>query len=380
MSDIQSQTDVFFVRREMAQAEPPPMRVHGIIPWMRTNLFSSPTNTVLTIVGAVIAWMVIVPFVQWSLINAVWDAPTRDACAANTGGACWAFVKANLGQFIYGRYPDPERWRVNTFFVLLAAGIIPMAIPSVPFKRFNLLYVFILFPIVAGVLLYGGVLGLPLVETAVWGGLFLTLVVSYVGMALSLPFGIILALGRRSNMPAVRVVCVFFIELCRGVPLITVLFMAGILLPLFFPTGVSFDKLLRALLGVALFASAYMAEVIRGGLQAVPKGQYEGAKALGLGYWAMTRLIVLPQAIKIVIPGIVNTFIGLFKDTSLVYIISIFELLSTVRNSFTNPEWATSTTPASGLLFAAVVFWIFCFGMSQYSQFIERRLNTGHRR
>jgi len=380
MSDIQSQTDVFFVRREMAQAEPPPMRVHGIIPWMRTNLFSSPTNTVLTIVGAVIAWMVIVPFVQWSLINAVWDAPTRDACAANTGGACWAFVKANLGQFIYGRYPDPERWRVNTFFVLLAAGIIPMAIPSVPFKRFNLLYVFILFPIVAGVLLYGGVFGLPLVETAVWGGLFLTLVVSYVGMALSLPFGIILALGRRSTMPAVRVVCVFFIELCRGVPLITVLFMAGILLPLFFPTGVSFDKLLRALLGVALFASAYMAEVIRGGLQAVPKGQYEGAKALGLGYWAMTRLIVLPQAIKIVIPGIVNTFIGLFKDTSLVYIISIFELLSTVRNSFTNPEWATSTTPASGLLFAAVVFWIFCFGMSQYSQFIERRLNTGHRR
>ena len=380
MSDIQSQSDVFFVRHDLAQAEPPPMRVHGIIPWMRTNLFSTPVNSVLTIIGAIIALMVIVPFLRWSLFNAVWDAPTRDACAANTGGACWAFVKANLGQFIYGRYPDPERWRVNAFFVLLAAGIIPMAIPSVPFKRFNLLYVFILFPIVAGVVLYGGVLGLPLVETAVWGGLFLTLVVSYVGMALSLPFGIILALGRRSAMPAVRVVCVFFIELGRGVPLITVLFMAGILLPLFFPTGVSFDKLIRALLGVALFASAYMAEVIRGGLQAVPKGQFEGAKALGLGYWAMTRLIVLPQAIKIVIPGIVNTFIGLFKDTSLVYIISIFELLSTVRNSFTNPEWATSTTPASGLLFAAVVFWIFCFGMSQYSQFIERRLNTGHRR
>jgi len=380
MSDIQSQSDVFFVRREMAPAEPPPVRVHGIVPWMRANLFSTPLNSVLTIFGAIIAWLVIVPLIKWSLIDAVWDAPGREACAANTGGACWAFVKANLGQFIYGRYPDPERWRVNVFFVLLAAGIVPMAIPSVPFKRFNLLYVFILFPLVSGVVLYGGIFGLPLVETAVWGGLFLTLVVSYVGMALSLPFGIILALGRRSAMPAVRVVCVFFIELCRGVPLITVLFMAGILLPLFFPTGVSFDKLLRALLGVALFASAYMAEVIRGGLQAVPKGQYEGAKALGLNYWAMTRLIVLPQAIKIVIPGIVNTFIGLFKDTSLVYIISIFELLSTVRNSFTNPAWATSTTPASGLLFAAVVFWIFCFGMSQYSQFIERRLNTGHRR
>jgi general L-amino acid transport system permease protein len=199
-------------------------------------------------------------------------------------------------------------------------------------------------------------------------------------MAMSLPLGILMALGRRSTMPAVRAICVFFIEVCRGVPLITVLFMAGILLPLFLPDGVNFDKLIRALLGVAIFASAYMAEVIRGGLQAVPKGQYEGAKALGLGYWQMMRLIVLPQAIKIVIPGIVNTFIGLFKDTSLVYIISIFELLYTVRNSFTDPTWATSTTPASGLAFAAAVFWIFCFCMSQYSQFTERRLNTGHKR
>ena len=276
--------------------------------------------------------------------------------------------------------PIPERWRVNLFFVLLAAGIIPMAIPSAPFKRFNLLYLFIIFPVVSGVLLVGGMLGLPLVETAVWGGLFLTLVVSYVGMAMSLPLGIVLALGRRSKMPAGAVVCVFFIEVCRGVPLITVLFMAGILLPLFLPTGVNFDKLLRALLGLSLFASAYMAEVIRGGLQAIPKGQYEGAKALGLNYWQMMRLIVLPQAITIVIPGIVNTFIGLFKDTSLVYIISIFELLYTVRNSFTDPVWATSTTPASGLVFAAVVFWIFCFGMSRYSKFTEDRLRVGYKR
>jgi len=380
MTDMQSQGDLFFVRQEMAEAAPPPMRTHGVIPWMRANLFSSVGNSILSIIAIAIAIWVLVPLIQFTLINAVWDAPTREACAAQPDGACWAFVKTNFGQFIYGRYPDPERWRVNLFFVLMAAGVVPLAIPSVPFKAFNLLYVFILFPVVSAILLTGGVLGLPHVETAVWGGLFLTLVVSYVGMAMSLPFGIILALGRRSAMPAVRVVCVFFIELCRGVPLITVLFMAGILLPLFFPTGVNFDKLVRALLGVALFASAYMAEVIRGGLQAVPKGQYEGAKALGLGYWQMMRLIVLPQAIKIVIPGIVNTFIGLFKDTSLVYIISIFELLSTVRNSFSDPTWAASTTPASGLLFAAVVFWIFCFGMSQYSQFIERRLNTGHKR
>ena len=379
MTDMQSQDDVYFVRREMVQASPPPIRVHGIGPWLRTNLFSSIGNSILTIIGIILALLVIVPLVQWAFINAVWDAPTRDACAAQTQGACWAFVKANFGQFVYGRYPDPERWRVNLFFVLMAIGIVPMAIPSAPFKRLNLLYIFIIFPLVAVFLLYGG-LGLPVVETALWGGLSLTLVVSYVGMAMSLPLGILMALGRRSQMPAVRAICVFFIEVCRGVPLITVLFMAGILLPLFLPDGVNFDKLIRALLGVALFASAYMAEVIRGGLQAVPKGQYEGAKALGLNYWNMMRLIVLPQAIKIVIPGIVNTFIGLFKDTSLVYIISIFELLYTVRNSFTDPTWATSTTPASGLAFAAAVFWIFCFGMSQYSQFTERRLNTGHKR
>ncbi|HEX4297280.1 MAG TPA: amino acid ABC transporter permease, partial [Devosia sp.] len=352
----------------------------GIWPWMRTNLFGSVSDTILTIVGVAIALSVLVPLVNWALINATWDAPTRDACAANTAGACWAFVRANFGQFIYGRYPDPERWRVNVFFVLMAAGIIPLAIPSAPFKPFNLLYIFIIFPVVSGVLLLGGVFGLPQVETALWGGLFLTLVVSYVGMAMSLPLGVLLALGRRSTMPAIRYVCVLFIELCRGVPLITVLFMAGILLPLFLPTGVNFDKLLRALLGLSLFASAYMAEVIRGGLQAVPRGQYEGAKALGLGYWHMTRLIVLPQAITIVIPGIVNTFIGLFKDTSLVYIISIFELLYTVRNSFSDPTWSTSTTPASGLAFAAAVFWIFCFSMSRYSQFVETRMRAGYRR
>jgi general L-amino acid transport system permease protein len=346
---------------------------------MRTNLFGSVGDTILTVIGAIIALWILVPAVEWTLINAVWGG-TRDACAAQTNGACWAFVKANFGQYIYGRYPDPERWRVNLFFLLMAAGIIPLAIPSAPYKGLNLLYLYIVFPVISGFLLVGGILGLPEVETPVWGGLFLTLVVSYVGMAMSLPLGIILALGRRSKMPAVQVVCVFFIEFCRGVPLITVLFMAGILLPLFLPTGVNFDKLLRALLGLSFFAAAYMAEVVRGGLQAIPKGQFEGAKSLGLGYWTMMRLIILPQAITIVIPGIVNTFIGLFKDTSLVYIISIFELLYTVRNSFSDPTWAASTVPTSGLVFAAAVFWIFCFGMSRYSKFTEDRLRVGYKR
>lgn len=380
MTDMQSQGDVSFVRQEILKASPPPMRVHGVWPWMRANLFGSVGDTILTIVGLVVAVSVIWPSLQWAIFNATWAGETRDGCAANPNGACWSFVRANFGQFIYGRYPDPERWRVNVFFVLMAATIVPLAIPSAPFKRFNLLAALIIFPVVSGFLLVGGAFGLPVVETALWGGLFLTLVVSYVGMAMSLPLGIILALGRRSKMPIVQWVCVFFIEVCRGVPLITVLFMAGILLPLFLPEGVNFDKLLRALIGLSLFAAAYMAEVIRGGLQAIPKGQYEGAKSLGLNYWTMMRLIILPQAITIVIPGIVNTFIGLFKDTSLVYIISIFELLYTVRNSFSNPTWATSTTPASGLVFAAIVFWIFCFGMSRYSKFTEDRLRVGYKR
>jgi general L-amino acid transport system permease protein len=312
--------------------------------------------------------------------NAAWTGSDREACVAHGAGACWAYIKANIGQYIYGRYPDSERWRVDLFFVFVAAGLIPMAIPSAPFKRLNLLYLAIGLPVISGLILVGGFPGVREVETALWGGLMLTIVVALVGMIVSLPFGVLLALGRRSRMPAVRVLSVIFIEFWRGVPLITVLFMASVMLPLFLPPGVNFNKLLRALVGVALFASAYMAEVVRGGLQAVPKGQYEGAMALGLGYWKMMRLIVLPQALKIVIPGIVNTFIGLFKDTSLVYIIGLFELLGTVRQSFANPEWASSQTPATGLVFAAIVFWIFCFGMSRYSQSMERRLHTGHKR
>ena len=207
-----------------------------------------------------------------------------------------------------------------------------------------------------------------------------TLVLSFVGIAVSLPLGVILALGRRSKMPVVKLISVIFIETVRGVPLVTVLFMASVMLPLFLPAGVTFDKLLRALVGVALFASAYMAEVVRGGLQAIPKGQYEGADSLGLGYWQKMGLIVLPQALKLVIPGIVNTFIGLFKDTSLVYIIGMFDLLGIVRQNFSDAAWASPQTPISGLVFAGFVFWIFCFGMSRYSIYMERRLDTGHRK
>ncbi|MDB5560854.1 MAG: amino acid transporter permease [Hyphomicrobiales bacterium] len=379
MSDMQSQTDLAFVRDKITPQERPPVSTAGPIAWVRKNLFASVGDTVMTLLALAIIAMLVPPLFRWAFLDAQWQGADREACLTHGAGACWAFVKANFGQFIYGRYPEGERWRIDIFFILLVAGLVPMAIPSAPFKRLNLLYIVVIFPIVSTLLLIGGVLGLTEVDTPLWGGLMLTIVVSIVGMVVSLPFGILLALGRRSQMPGVRVLSIAFIEFWRGVPLITVLFMASVMLPLFLPPGVNFDKLLRALIGVALFASAYMAEVVRGGLQAVPKGQYEGAMALGLSFWQMMRLIILPQALKIVIPGIVNTFIGLFKDTSLVYIIGLFELLGIVRQSFADPNWATSQTPATGLVFAAVVFWVFCFGMSQYSLYTERRLRAGRR-
>jgi general L-amino acid transport system permease protein len=263
--------------------------------------------------------------------------------------------------------------------ILFIALLVPMLIPSAPRKTLNAILLFLVLPVVSFFLLYGG-FGLQIVETPLWGGLMVTLILSFFGIVVSLPIGILLALGRRSRMPVIRLACIIFIEFIRGIPLISVLFMASVMLPLFLPTGWTVDKLLRALIGVSIFASAYMAEVIRGGLQAIPKGQFEGADSLGLGYWQKMRLIILPQAIKLVIPSIVNTFIGLFKDTSLVSIISMYDLLGIVRQNFTDANWASPVTPLTGLVFAGFVFWLFCFGMSRYSGFMERHLDTGHKR
>jgi general L-amino acid transport system permease protein len=289
-------------------------------------------------------------------------------------------VTAKFAQFMYGRYPEPERWRVDLVYILALAGLVPLMIPRVPGKFWNAVYVFAIFPVLAFFLLVGGVLGLPHVGTELWGGLLVTLVVASVGIAGSLPIGVLLALGRRSKMPVVRWVSIGFIEFVRGVPLITVLFMASVMLPLFLPPGMTFDKLLRALIGVALFSAAYMAEVIRGGLQAIPRGQFEAAEALGLSYPQRMGLIVLPQALKLVIPGIVNTFIGLFKDTSLVLIIGLFDLLGIVQLNNADSKWFSPTTAMTGYVFAGFIFWLFCFFMSRYSQMIERRLATGHER
>ncbi|MFK3968884.1 amino acid ABC transporter permease [Ensifer adhaerens] len=376
------------VRASMVEAAPAPVLEGGIAFWLRNNLFATPKDTALTIISLlVLAWLV-PPALQWLFIDAAWMGDGRGVCATvaqggsqpdGWSGACWAFVHAKFSQFLFGRYPMDERWRAELVGIFFVVFLVPMLMPKVPYKRVNAILLLVVLPSTATILLPGGWFGLTYVETSLWGGLMVTLALSFVGIAVSLPLGILLALGRRSEMPVIKMLCTAFIELVRGIPLITVLFMASVMLPLFLPQGVTFDKFLRALIGVSLFASAYIAEVVRGGLQAIPKGQYEGADSLGLSFWQKMNLIVLPQALKLVIPGIVNTFIGLFKDTSLVSIIGMFDLLGIVRLNFSDANWATAVTPVSGLIFAGFVFWFFCFGMSRYSGFMERVLDKSQR-
>ncbi len=353
---------------------PPPVTSVGVPGWLRRNLFSSWPNALLTAVALYLLYITVVPFVNWAIIDADWRGDSRASCSGT--GACWVFIRVRFEQFMYGFYPDAEQWRVNTAAVLGVLLLAPLFIRSVPKKSWLLGFVLVGYPLIAHLLLSGGRFGLPQVETGLWGGLLLTLVLSAVGIVAALPLGILLALGRRSKMPAVRICCVAFIELWRGVPLITVLFMASVMLPLFLPEGVSVDKLLRAMIGIVLFQSAYMAEVVRGGLQAIPQGQYEAAEALGLGYWKTMGLVILPQALKLVIPGIVNTFIALFKDTTLVLIIGLFDLLAVIQAAYNDPNWLGYAI--EGHVFAALVYWLFCFGMSRYSQALEKQLHTGH--
>jgi general L-amino acid transport system permease protein len=381
--------DVSWVRTEMALAEAAPRSEAGIGAWIRKNLFATPVDSVLTVLALLFVAWALPQILGWTIFNAQWTGADRTACLtvdqggalpSGWSGACWAFVSAKFPQFMFGRYPVDERWRVILTGIIFVALLAPLLIPSAPYKRLNAILFFAVFPFVCFFLLVGGFFGLRYVETSEWGGLLVTLVLSYVGIVVSLPLGVLLALGRRSKMPAIKMLSVIFIETVRGVPLVTVLFMASFMLPLFVPPGVTFDKFLRALIGVALFAAAYMAEVVRGGLQAIPKGQYEGADSLGLGYWQKMGLIIMPQALTLVIPGIVNTFIGMFKDTTLVLIISMFDLLGIVKQNLSDANWATPQTAKTGLVFAAIVFWLFCFGMSRYSIYMERRLDTGHRR
>jgi general L-amino acid transport system permease protein len=502
-------TETGFVRQELVPERPAPVKTTGFIGFLRSRLFNSPTNILLTITGVLLLWFTVVPAVKFLLVDAVWHGTDRNACLAeNAGhvvGACWPFVEAKFSQFIYGFYPEPERWRVNLTFVLAALLLLPLLIPRLPAKGLSAGLFFIAFPVVAFFLLHGGgpggfgvswtagllsgfaesigdagrklvgvgegaalsgallvglgklvVLlgtaisiliwplswlrdqiqslanpvwadfavtmaivstllfilnggistgwrsllislatfactgvviaamgldrgGLPIVDTRLWGGLLVTLVVSVTGIVASMPIGIALALGRRSTIPLIRIFSIAFIEFWRGVPLITVLFFATYMLPLFVPTGFTIDGLVRVLIGIALFAGAYNAEVVRGGLQAIPRGQGEAASAVGLSWWKTTALIVMPQALRHVIPGLVNSFISLFKDTSLVSIVALFDLLGQLRASFADPVWATPTTLFTGFAFTGLVYFVFCFGMSRYSLFVEHRLNVNQR-
>jgi general L-amino acid transport system permease protein len=372
-----------FVSQQLIAPLEPPRAAVGLPAVFRQRLFGSVLNTVLTLLGALLIVFLVWPAIRFLLIDAVWDGASRVDClpetVGRTVGACWPFVEKKFDQFMYGFYPASEHWRVNLTYVLAAALLVPLLIPSIPYKTANALLFFGVFPVVAFFLLVGDIFGLPHVETRLWGGLLVTLIISFTGIIGSLPLGILLALGRRSDLPVIRMFCIGFIEFWRGVPLITVLFFATYMLPLFLPPGWAIDALLRVLVGVVLFAAAYMAEVVRGGLQAIPRGQYEAASALGLGYWRMNGLIILPQALRLVIPGMVNSFLALFKDTTLVLIVAIFDLLGQVRAAFSDPSWATPSTLFTGFAFAGMIYFMISLAISRYALFVERRLNTDAR-
>lgn len=374
-----------FVRQSTLEQQPPPASMSGAVGWLRENLLSTPFNVVMTILIVLLALWIIPGLLNFLLIDAVWTGADRDACREIVQnrpiGACWPFAWERLAYFTYGSYPIAERWRVDVFFAMLAVGVFWLLWLKAPRRDLAAYYCFVVLPIVSYILLHGfEAIGLPVVDTVLWGGVLVTIVVSAVGIVVSLPIGILLALGRRSDMPTVKLFSVLFIEFVRGVPLVTVLFMASVMLPLFVPEQYSPDKLLRALIGIAMFASAYMAEVVRAGLQAIPKGQFEGAMAVGLGYWQMMRLIVLPQALKITIPNIVNTYIGLFKDTTLVFIVGIFDLLHTIEVSRLDPKWATPVTSTTGYAVAGIFYLVFCYAMSRYARATEARLAKSERR
>lgn len=344
--------------------------------WLRRNLFSSWANGLASSLALLFAGWLGWQALEWGVLQASWQGENREACLGPQQGACWAFVAAKWEQFLYGRYAQDEVWRVQLVFALMAASVLLLFGPWRTGRGWRVGLALGAAPLLVLWLLRGG-LGLTAVPTTLWGGLLLTLVVALSGIVASFPLGILLALARQSDLRLVRALAIGFIEFIRGVPLITVLFMASIMLPLFFPPGLQFDKLVNCLIGVALFASAYMAEVVRGGLQSLPRGQYEAARALGLTYWQTQRQVILPQALARVVPGIVNTFIGLFKDTSLVLIIGLFDLLGIVQFHFTDASWSTPQTRLSGYAFAGAVFWLFCYAMSRYSQAVEKQLERG---
>jgi general L-amino acid transport system permease protein len=351
----------------------PPRLSLGAVGWMRKNLFSTWFNSLLTVAAAWIVWAVASDFVSWALLDASF-AEGPQACKGSAG-ACWGFIREMWPLFMVGVYPQPERWRpAVALLIVLVLGAVTLNRRARSHKGFWWLW-----PVgfaAAFLLIRGSAwIGLSMPETTRWGGLMLTLILTVAGIAVAFPFSIVLALGRRSRMPIIRAICVAYIELIRGVPLITILFMASFMLPLFFPEGLNFDKVLRAQVGIILFSSAYLAEVVRGGLQGVGRGQVEAAGAMGLSYWQTMGLIVMPQALRIVIPPLTGTFIALLKDTSLVAIVGLFDLLGMSQQAVANPRWLGKLVEAYA--FVALIYFSLCYGMSHFSRVLERRFKVG---
>jgi general L-amino acid transport system permease protein len=348
----------------------PPITSVGIIGWIRANLFNSPLNSLLSILILFSLYKLVPPLVKWALFNSVWFS-SGQVCK-DTAGACWSVVTQNLRFILFGFYPYAEQWRPVVSILLFVA----LAFFSHNRRYWNkaLLYVWIAGVVVMGIIMRGGIFGLSGVETSQWSGIILTLMLSLFGLTAAYPLGVLLALGRRSSLPAIKTLSVVYIELIRGVPLISLLFMSSVMFPLFLPEGITVDKILRAQVAIIMFTAAYIAEVVRGGLQAIPKGQYEAAEALGLDYSQKMRLVVLPQALKIVIPPTMSILISAFKDTSLVIIIGLFDLMKTTKVALSNPDWMGFSTEA--YIFIALLYFGGCFSMSNFSRSLEKELKT----
>jgi general L-amino acid transport system permease protein len=380
-----SQTAVAATTPSTVAVERPPPGVIGPLAWLKANLFNTWLSTAVTLALGYVIVRIAISFVDWAFVNAIWHVPYNAQGVPDTSvcqnakgdGACWAVIVDKYRLILFGRYPYAEQWRPAICVLLFIAlyGVSAMR----RFWRKELVLIWIATLVAIGVLMWGGILGLEPVSEDNWGGLPITLILATFGLAFAFPLAILVALGRRSTkLPAVKTLCVVYVELIRGVPLISVLFMASVMFPLFMPPGINVNKLLRAQIAFILFAAAYLAEVVRGGLQALPKGQGEAADALGLSYWKKTAFIILPQALRLVIPPLVNTFIGFFKDTSLVLIIGIFDLLTMGKVALSDPPWQSFSTEVYIAL--AIVYICFCFAMSKYSRGLERELGRAHRR
>ncbi len=358
-----------YVQQKTGEVLKPPITSVGVIGWVKSNLFNGWFNSLLTIVTLYFLWKVIPPFVRWAFIDSVWH--TTGKVCRNTDGACWSIITANFRFILFGFFPYDQQWR-PLIAILILCGLLFYSRDRNHWTM-HLGYAWVIGLVVMGFLMRGGLFGLASVEPTKWGGLPLTLLLSVFGLTIAYPLGVFLALGRQSKMPTIKWLCIVYIELIRGVPLISLLFMGSFILPLFLPEGVNFPTILRALVAIILFTAAYIAEVVRGGLQGMSRGQYEAAESIGLNYYLTMRLIILPQALKIVIPPTVSILISAFKDTSLVVIIALWDLLKTTQSVLSNPEWMGFSREA--YIFVAILYFLGCFSMANYSRKLEKELS-----